>query len=61
MLHEVSVDIFESATSRLRVEEIYEWHKCSVKDGPDDVELPAKGADANWSDFHNDEVAWRYC
>jgi hypothetical protein len=41
MLHEVPVDILESATCGLWIEEIYEWHEGSVEDGPDDVEFPA--------------------
>lgn len=57
MLHEVSVDVFESATCCLRVEEIYEWYKRSVEDCPDDVKLPAERADADWSDLYHDEVA----
>ena len=59
MLHEVSVDIFQRSTSCLRVEQVHERHKGEVEDGPDDVEFPAEGPDADWGDFYNDKVAWQ--
>jgi hypothetical protein len=57
MVHEVSVDILERAACCFGIEEINQWYECSIEDGPDDVELPAEGADADWGDFHDDEVA----
>jgi hypothetical protein len=56
VIHEVSVDVFESTACCLWIEEIHEWHECSVEHGPDDVELPAKRADAYWCDLNHDEV-----
>lgn len=56
MIHEVSVDVLESAACCFGIEEIHEWHERSVENGPDDVELPAERANANRSDFHHDEV-----
>ena len=58
VVHEVSVDVLESAPCCFGVEEIHEWHKRSVEDSPDDVELPAQGADADRSDFYHYKVAW---
>jgi len=57
MVHEVSVDVLESAACCFGIEEVHEWHECSVEDGPDDVELPAEGADSNGRNLHDDEVA----
>ena len=57
MVHEVSVDILERAACCFGIEEINQWYECSIEDGPDDVELPAEGADADWCDFQDDEVA----
>lgn len=60
MVHEVSVDVLESATCCFGIEEIHEWNERSVEDGPDDVELPTERANANWSNLYNDEVACQY-
>ena len=53
---EVVVDIFKSTSSRLRIEEVREWNERSVEDGPDDVEFPVQGLDADLSDFDDHEV-----
>jgi hypothetical protein len=57
MVHEVSIDVLECTACCFGIEEIHEWHKRPVENGPDNVELPAEGADADRSDFHDDEVA----
>ena len=59
MLHEVSIDVFQSAAGGLGVEQVDERHECSVEHCPDDVELPMERADADWGDFDHDEVALR--
>jgi hypothetical protein len=56
VIDEVSIDVFESTACCLRIEKIHEWHERSVEHGPDDVELPAKRADADWSDLYHDEI-----
>ena len=58
MVHEISVDVLESAACCFGIEQVHEWHECSVEDCPDDVKLPAERANANWRDFHHDEIAW---
>ena len=58
MVHEVSVDILERAACCFGIEEVHEWHECSVKDGPDDVELPTEGADTDRCNFNDDEITW---
>ena len=57
MVHEVSVNVLESTACGLGIEQVHEWHECSIEYGPDDVELPAEGADTDWSDFYDDEIA----
>ena len=57
VLHEVSIDVFQGPASGLWVEQVDERHKSAVEYGPDDVELPVEGADADWGDFDHDEVA----
>jgi len=57
MVHKVSVNVLESAACGLGIEEVHKWHESSIEDRPDDVEFPAKGADSDWGNFNDDEVA----
>jgi hypothetical protein len=57
VLHEVSVDIFQRSACRLGIEQVDERYEGAVEHGPDDVELPVEGVDADWGDFDHDEVA----
>lgn len=53
VLTEETIDILKSTTGSFRVKEIYNRDERGVEDSPDDIELPAKGANSNWGDFHN--------
>jgi hypothetical protein len=57
VLHEISVDIFQSPASSFWVEQVDERYESTVEYCPDDVELPVERVDADWGDFDNDEVA----
>lgn len=59
MIHEILVDVFQRASGRLRIEEVNERHERAVEYCPDNVELPAEISDADGSDFHDDEVAYK--
>lgn len=56
IIPEQPIDILERAVGRFRVEEIDDGHERGVEDGPDDVEFPLQGLDADGCDFDNHEV-----
>jgi hypothetical protein len=51
VLTEQTVDILESSTGCLWVEEVDDWNEGGVEDGPDDVELPLEVLNTDWSDL----------
>ena len=55
VLAEEAVDVLERARGRLRVEEVDDGQEGEVEDGPDDVEAPAQGLDADGRDLDDCE------
>ena len=53
VLTEVTIEIFESSASGLRIEEVNSWDESEVEDGPDDVKLPTQSLDTNGRDFND--------
>jgi hypothetical protein len=48
-----AVDVFQRTIGRLRIEEIDDRNKSTIKQSLDDVELPLKALDTGRGDFHN--------
>lgn len=56
IIPEQAVNVLERAVGRFRVEEIDNGHERGVENGPDDVEFPLQGLDADGCDFDHHEV-----
>jgi hypothetical protein len=56
MIHKVFVNILKSPACCLWIEEVNEWHECSVEHSPDDVEFPTERADTNGRDLNHYEI-----
>lgn len=50
---EETVNIFEGAIRGFGVEKVDYWDEGGIEDGPNNIELPLKGLDADGSDFNN--------
>lgn len=56
LLPKQPINILQRAIRRLGVEQIHNGHETRVKHGPDDVEFPLEGLDADGRDFDDHEV-----
>ena len=53
VVSEETVNIFESAVRGFGVEEVDDWDERGVEDGPNDVEFPVEGLNADGGDFND--------
>ena len=53
VVSEETVNIFEGAIRGFGVEEVDDWDEGGVEDGPNDIEFPLEGLNADGGDFND--------
>ena len=53
VVSEETVNIFQGAVRGFGIEKVDDWNERGVEDGPNDIEFPLEGLNANRGDFND--------